>query len=101
MIRCSIPEVNNLDVFNMIQRNIVMMKDNENKLLRKRRLEILNGIRVVTTLRLTKPELRDWDLKKCRKYIQCKKRSGNPKMPTLLPLLQQQCAVINDGSSTA
>jgi hypothetical protein len=99
MIRRSIHEVNNLDVVNMIQGNRDRIKDNEKKVLRKRRLEILNRIEVVTTLRLTKPEMKDWNAKECREYIQYKKRSGDQKMPTSLPLLQQRCAVIDGRSS--
>jgi hypothetical protein len=99
MIRRSIHEVNNIDVVNMIQGNRDKIKEAERKTLRKRRLEILNRIGLVTTLRLTKPEMKDWNAKECRDYIQYKKRSGDPKMPTSLPLLQQRCAVIDGRSS--
>jgi hypothetical protein len=99
MIRRSIHEVNNFHVVGMIQGNRDRIKENERKALRKRRLEILNRIGIVTTLRLTKPEMKDWNQKECREYIQYKKRSGDPKMPTSLPLLQQRCAIIDGRSS--
>jgi hypothetical protein len=89
MIRCSIHKVNNLDVVNMIEGNIDRIKDVERKTLRKRRLEILNRIGIVKPLRITKPEMKDWNMKECHEYIQYKKRNGDPKMPTSLPQLRQ------------
>jgi hypothetical protein len=99
LIRRCVHEVNNLDVVNMIQGNREKINKAEKKSLRKKRVEILNRIATVTTLRLTKPDMGQWNMRDCREYIQYKKRNGDPKMPTSLPLLRQRCGIIDGRSS--
>jgi hypothetical protein len=99
MIRRRIHEVNHPDVVNMIKSNRDRMIETEKNTLRKRRKEILNRIKVITKLRLTKPSMNDWNMKDCRDYLQYKKRNGDPKMPGTLILLKNQCVVIDGRSS--
>jgi hypothetical protein len=83
----------------MIKGNRERIKEAEKQALRKRRLEILRIIATIRNLRLTRPSMADWNKKDCCEYIPYKKRNGDGKMPGILTLLRQRCAVIDRWSS--
>jgi hypothetical protein len=99
MVRRRIHEVNQPEVAEMIQGNRDKIKEAERKAVRKRRREIRARIGAITTLRLTKPEVNEWNMKDCRDFIQYKKQSGDPKMPTSLALLRERCIIVDGRSS--
>jgi hypothetical protein len=91
MVKHSIHEVNNTLVCNMIRQNRDRMVEEENTTRKKRRIEIQKKIKTINLLRLTKPDRKQWNQKDCRDFVQYKKRKGDGKMPSSLPLLRQLC----------
>jgi hypothetical protein len=99
MIRRRVHEVNEPDVARLIQGNRDKMKEAEKRSMRKRRNELRARIEVISRLRLTKPEMNEWNMKDCRDYIQFKKQKGDPKMPNTLPSLRERCTIVDGRAS--
>jgi hypothetical protein len=66
---------------------------------KKRRNELLKKINTINQLRLTKPNMNSWNMKDCRDFVQYKKKKGDPKMPSAIPLMRQRCINVQGRTS--
>jgi hypothetical protein len=91
MIKHKVHEVNNPNVQKLIKDNHDRIKSVEAQSKKKKRNEIKKRKETINRLRLTKPDMNCWNMKDCKDFIQFKKKKGDCRMPSTLPLLRQRC----------
>ena len=99
MVRRRIHEVNQPEVLELIRSNIKKTVDDENSKKKSYRNEIKKRIQQVNALRLTKPDVNDWNMKECGSYLQYKKQNGDVAMPKNISEMRDRCRYVSGRSS--
>jgi hypothetical protein len=99
MIRRGVHEINDAEVVDLIKGNRDKLKEREVRAVRKKRNQLRTRIEAINRLRLTIPDIAEWNLKDFKEFIQYKKQKGDPKMPNTLTLLKARCLAIQGRSS--